>query len=79
MLKMLDVPSTAVEQIRMTRWGHAMPIAAPGLINDGTCEELRRPMDDRIWFVQQDNWSLPAVENCLLDAKTYTDQIAALL
>jgi hypothetical protein len=79
MLKMLDVPSTAVRQIRMTRWGHALPIAAPGLIADGTCEELRRPMDDRIWFVQQDNWALPAVENCLLDAKTYTDQIAALL
>ncbi len=79
MLKMLDIPPKSVEQIRMTRWGHAMPIASPGLIDDGTCEELRRPMDDRIWFVQQDNWALPAVENCLLDAKTYTDQIAALL
>ncbi|MDP7189718.1 MAG: FAD-dependent oxidoreductase [Phycisphaerales bacterium] len=79
MLKMLDVPTSAVKQVRMTRWGHAMPISSPGLIGDGYCEQMQHPMDQRVWFVQQDNWALPAVENCLLDAKTYTDQIAALL
>ena len=79
MLKLLDVPVSAVQQVRMTRWGHAMPVSAPNLIADGHCEEMRRPMDNRVWFVQQDNWALPAVENCLLDAKTYTDQIKALL
>ena len=36
-------------------------------------------MDERVWFVQQDNWALPAVENCLLDAKTMTDEIKARL
>ncbi len=75
-LKLLDVPDTKVKQVRMTRWGHAMPIHAQGLIANGTCEEVRRPtMNDRLFFVQQDNWALPAVENCLLDAKTYTDII----
>ena len=54
-----------------------MPIHAQGLIADGTCEKVRRPtMDDRLFFVQQDNWALPAVENCLLDAKTYTDIVS---
>jgi hypothetical protein len=75
-LKLLDIPDTKVKQVRMTRWGHAMPIHAQGLIANGTCEEVRRPtMNDRLFFVQQDNWALPAVENCLLDAKTYTDII----
>lgn len=75
-LKLLDIPDTKVKQVRMTRWGHAMPIHAQGLISNGTCEEVRRPtMNDRMFFVQQDNWALPAVENCLLDAKTYTDVI----
>jgi hypothetical protein len=74
---MLKVSDTKVKQIRMTRWGHAMPIHAQGIIKSGICEEVRRPtMDERLYFVQQDNWALPAVENCLLDAKHYTDIIS---
>ncbi len=75
-LKLLDVKTTSVQQVRMTRWGHAMPISAPNLIADGTCSDLRKPIDGRLYFVQQDNWALPAVENCLLDAKEYTDIIS---
>ena len=40
-------------------------------------DQLRRPLDDRIYFVNQDNWALPAVENCLLDAEIYVPQIEA--
>lgn len=75
MLKMLNVPESAIQQIRMTRWGHALPVSSPGLIAGGVCDELRRPMNERIYFCHQDNWALPAVENCLLDAKTFTDEI----
>ncbi len=75
MLRLLDVPSSAVRQVRMTRWGHALPIARPGLIADGVTEHLRRPIEDKIYFVNQDNWALPAVENSLLDARHYTRQI----
>jgi len=34
-------------------------------------------MDDKIFFVQQDNWALPAVENALLDAYYYAPLIRA--
>jgi hypothetical protein len=71
MLAMLEVDASAVVQARMTRWGHAMPIAEVGLIADGTLEAVRRPIEDRIYFVNQDNWALPAVENCLLDAEYF--------
>ncbi len=79
MLELLDVPLGMVEQVRVTRWGHAIPIAEPGRIVDGTTEDLRRPFEGRVYFVNQDNWLLPAVENSLLDAKTFTDEIAARL
>jgi hypothetical protein len=78
-LDMLGVEHSAVRQVRMTRWGHAVPLTKPGLIANGTVDLLRRPIDDRIYFVNQDNWALPAVENCLLDAEIYVPQIEAAL
>ncbi len=75
MLGILGIDKQAVQQVRMTRWGHAMPLASPNLIADGTAELLRRPIDGKIFFVNQDNWALPAVENCLLDAEIFAPQI----
>jgi hypothetical protein len=75
MLDLLKVNADAVRQIRLTRWGHAMPISVPGLIADGTVELASRPIEGRIFFVNQDNWALPAVENTVLDAYTVTRAI----
>jgi hypothetical protein len=75
MLELHRLPESAVKQVRMTRWGHPIPIARPGLIADGVTESLRRPLADRIYFINQDNWALPAVENCLLDAEFYVSQL----
>ncbi|MEP6810630.1 MAG: FAD-dependent oxidoreductase [Chthoniobacterales bacterium] len=79
MLTLLDVPESAVKQVRLTRWGHAMPIARPGLIANGIAETAHRPTGNNLFFVNQDNWALPAVENSLLDAKSVTDTIRGLL
>lgn len=79
MLEALHVPRSAVRQVRMTRWGHAMPIAYPRFIADGHAEQARRPYADRVFFVNQDNWALPAFETCLLEAQTYSAQIDASL
>jgi len=68
MLALLGVPTTAIQQVRMTRWGHAMTLARPGLIADGVVNRLRRPIADRIYFAHHDNWALPAVETSLLEA-----------
>jgi len=69
----------AVRQVRFTRWGHAMPIARPGLIANGTAEVAHRPIGNNLYFANQDNWALPAVENSLLDAKAVTDKIRGML
>ena len=74
-LELLKIPETDVRQIRVARWGHAVPLAKPGLIADGTAEELLRPFDDNVYFVNQDNWALPAVENSLLAAEFVAGQI----
>lgn len=79
MLALLDVPESAVRQVRLTRWGHAMPIARPGLIAYGTAELAHRPLGNNLFFANQDNWALPAVENSLLDAKAVTDTIRGML
>lgn len=67
-LGVLGLDRTAVRQVRMARWGHAMPIARPGLIANGVCETIRSPYREHMYFVQADNWALPAVETCLLEA-----------
>lgn len=68
MLEVLRVSERHVRQIRMSRWGHAMPLAAPNFIARGLPHVLRRPMQDHVFFCHQDNWCLPAVETCLLEA-----------
>lgn len=78
-LAVLGLGTEDIAQVRFTRWGHAMPFAQPGQIADGVAEAIRRPIADRIWFVNQDNWMLPAVETCLEEALTYTDLVRARL
>lgn len=78
-LGLLGLDTASVHQIRMSRWGHAMPVAAPNAIADGLVDALRRPVADRIWFVNQDNWLLPAVETCLLEALHFSAEIRARL
>lgn len=69
LLGMLGLAPADVRQVRMARWGHAMPIASPNLIADGVLERVRQPFRDHVFFVNQDNWALPAVETCLLEAE----------
>lgn len=68
-----------IRQVRMTRWGHALPISLPGFLADGHAQRLRQPIDDKIFFVNQDNWALPAVETALLEAFEFAPQVAASL
>lgn len=76
-LDVLDVPMSRVRQVRLARWGHAMPLAAPNLIADGVCETLRRPIEGHVFCVNQDNWALPAVETCLLEAGYQAPRVLA--
>ena len=78
-LPTLGMDESAVEEVRLTRWGHALPLAEPGFIASGKPGELLRPFEGRVHFVNQDNWALPAVENCVFDAVNISDHIASQL
>ena len=54
--------------IRISRWGHALPVAQTGLIADGTLEKIRKPFRERVFFVEQDNWALPALDTSVNEA-----------
>jgi hypothetical protein len=76
-LKLLDVKHEHVRAVRMTRWGHSMPIARPRFLVDGVPAELQRPYRGSVYFVNQDNWALPAFETCLLEAQALVPRIVA--
>jgi phytoene dehydrogenase-like protein len=67
-LPLLGLGRAEVAGIRLARWGHALPVAATGLIAGGTVDRLRRPFRDGMFFVQQDNWALPALETAVSEA-----------
>lgn len=66
-----------VAQVRMTRWGHPLPVSWPGFLAEGHAQRVREPIEERIFFAHQDNWALPAVENTLLDAIEFAPRVEA--
>lgn len=78
-LSLVGLDRSVVRQVRLSRWGHAMPVAEPGLIAEGVCERIRAPFRERVFFVNQDNWALPAVETCLLEAEAMRPRIERVL
>jgi hypothetical protein len=68
-----------IADIRVARWGHPLPVARAGLIADGVPEQLRAPFRDRVFFVEQDNWALPAFETAVEEALHFAPQVDRLL
>lgn len=74
-LDLMGLATDDVMQVRIARWGHAMPFMSQGFLSSGYGEALRRPIEGRLHFVNQDNWALPAWENSLLDADAAVTEI----
>ncbi len=65
--------------MRLTRWGHALPVASVGIHTSGTLEEMNRPIDGRIFFANQDNFVDPCFESSMLAAQEAADQVRKIL
>lgn len=61
-LNALGLDQGDVLGLRMTRWGHALPLARTGLINDGTYLKISQSVG-AIHFANQDNWMNPCYES----------------
>lgn len=64
-----------IADLRLSRWGHPLPLAAVGLLDRGVVDTLRTPIDGRIYFVEQDNWALPAIETVAAEADYWSSFI----
>lgn len=78
-LNLIGMDASDVLEIRLARWGHALPLARVGFLGDGIPDLIRAPYKESMHFVNQDNWALPAIENSLLDAFEVADTIKARL
>jgi len=62
-LSALNLTSNDIHGIRLTRWGHAVPLSRKGMIVDGTAKFAATPVGSRIHFANQDNWMTPCFES----------------
>ncbi len=71
--KTVGVEWSDLKGMRMTRWGHSLPVASKGLIESNYLENMSRSFGDKIFFANQDNWANPAFE-CSFAAATEAAQ-----
>ena len=76
---MVGAQASQVADIRITRWGHPLPSADTGLISGGVVDAVRKPFRERMFFIEQDNWMLPAFETGTTEAFIWTPKIEKML
>lgn len=74
-LPVLGYPNSDLRDLRLARWGHAVPVAKPGFYWSGAPKALSKPFDERIFFVNQDTWAAPAIETCAFEAMRWAKRI----
>lgn len=78
-LPLLGLSPANIRDIRIARWGHPLPVARQGFYRERNYESLRAPHRGKVFFVQQDNWALPAFETALSEAFLHHEQIRTAL
>lgn len=63
-LQTMGIAWSDVDGIRLTRYGHALPVAVSGGISSGLFERAHAPINNKIFFANQDNWGNPCFETC---------------
>lgn len=78
-LPMFNLRQTDIADLRLTLWGHALPVAAQGIYSDNTIDQLRAPFRGRIFFIEQDNWAYPSTQTGGTDSILLRDEIRKVL
>lgn len=71
----LKIPPSAIGGVRLTRWGHSLPLARTGFIANRYDMAFKQPINGRIHFVNQDNDANPAFETCFANAENVAASI----
>jgi protoporphyrinogen oxidase len=77
LLKDLGIEGNKVEGVRITRWGHALPVAEVGALSNGMIDKLSAPIG-RIYFANQDNYLNPAFESAFSSAEAAAEAVRNL-
>jgi hypothetical protein len=68
-LKAHGVKPEQLRSIHYSRYGHALPLAAPGLLSGGTLDAASAPLEGRLAFANQDNYASPCFESAFAAAR----------
>jgi hypothetical protein len=75
----MNLNETDIDGIRMTRWGHALPVAKVGAVASGLADQASQTIEDRIVFANQDNWLNPSFEVAFAAAQHSEKEIRRIL
>lgn len=78
-LPMLKLKQQDIVDLRLTLWGHALPLGAQGFYQDDTVEQLRKPHRDRVFFIEQDNWAHPSLQTGATESVLQRDLIKKVI
>lgn len=78
-LQKLGLSKADVKGIRLTRWGHSLPVAQVNLLASGNLKAMCKPIQDRIFFANQDNFANPAFETSFAAAEIAAGEILSRL
>lgn len=79
LLPLLGFKKSDLADLRIARWGHALPLPKPGVYARNLPQALRKPFGTRVFFVEQDNWLAPAIETCAGDLTLQEPLIRSVL
>lgn len=78
-LQKLNLTLKDVKGIRLTRWGHSLPVACVGFLASGQLDMINQPISQKIYFANQDNFANPAFETSFAAAQKAANDILAIL
>lgn len=68
-----------IQGIRLTRWGHSLPVAQKNLLKTGYLESMNTPVGGKIFFANQDNFANPAFETAFAAASLIAKEVRKIL
>ncbi len=78
LIQQLGITENQILGIRLTRWGHALPLAQTGALSQGFLEAANQTIDNKIFFANQDNWVNPSFETAVAAASEVANQINSI-
>jgi len=64
-----NITEEDILKIYVSRFGHALPLAYSNLIANKVAQTASMPIENKVFFANQDNWVNPSFESCFYSAK----------